>query len=312
MEISSLFCRKTPLFAYLTSASYRRILPGTGLLSQHPQTLPAPTKMLPSPQANGTLENGWLARLKGASWRWNNRLTVAVIALCTPSVSQMAYPTENVMCPCCTVLQLPEPKWKTVTYMSTPTLLHAPFLWILQLYLRHQTLRPPFLQFRRWLRCWLALTGCSSDFQKWLLPISSKKQESRNGPSDLARLCISASLEPRWRPWGARFRCSFLISSNGCIQFCRAQASSIQSPPPYVSLPPSSLHPFLHFITYLCNFSFIFYKWFHTSWLSAMGINRFTRTWAKHQWLDYPKCDSKIPMGPGGGSWKRNLKSGSV
>ncbi|KAA8579592.1 hypothetical protein FQN60_006685, partial [Etheostoma spectabile] len=34
------------------------------------------------------------------------------------------------------------------------------------------SLRSPLLQFQRWLRCWLALTGCSSNHQKCQAPPS--------------------------------------------------------------------------------------------------------------------------------------------
>lgn len=163
-----------------------------------------------------------------ASCRWNKRLARAVIALCTPSVSQMAYPSENVMWPGCDMLQLPVPDWKTFACMSTTTLLHTPSvledIWNNIVFPTPPTLRPPLLQFLRWLRCWLALTGCSSDFQKCQAP-PSIVQETGPTRAEMAReiglrfVYAFESLEPRWRTAAVRFRCSFLISSNGCIQW---------------------------------------------------------------------------------------------
>lgn len=94
------------------------------------------------------------------------------------------------------MLQLPVPKGKTFACMSTTTLLHTPStrvnIEIISYSNRFQpiptqpTLRPPLLQFLRWFRCWLALTGCSSDFQKCQAP-PSIVQETGPTRAEMAR-----------------------------------------------------------------------------------------------------------------------------
>lgn len=205
--------------------------------------------MLSSPQANG--ENGWLAGLIWASCRWNNRLARAVIALSTPSVSQMAYPNENVMSPGCNMLQLPEPKWKTFTFMSTTALLHTPSVLVnteIIIVFQHS---PPFVH-----RCssscagsdagwlWLAVPPTSRNARP--LPLSSRKLV-RPEPKWSGRVGLDSSFSV------ARAKMAFdggLISAQFPNLFQRlhpaypAQASTIQTPSPYVSLSPSYLHPF--------------------------------------------------------------------
>lgn len=163
------------------------------------------------------------------SCRWNNRLARAVIALCTPSVSQMAYPTENVIWPGCNMLQLPEPKGKAFACMSTTIMLHTPStrvnIEIISYSNRFQRSQPSV--HRRsssyagldagWL--WLAVPPTSRNAR--LLPLSSRKL-ARPEPKWPGRVGPRLYFSVAWAKMACgewlRLRRSFLISSNGCIQ----------------------------------------------------------------------------------------------
>lgn len=182
--------------------------------------------MLPSPQA---LENGWLAGLLRASCRWYNRLARSVIGAVhtqciTDSLSQRK--KRNVMWPSCGMLQLPEPKRNTFTFMSTTAPLHTSST--LVNYWNYTPTQPTpsstvaSSSDAGWLAGWLWLAVPPTSRNPRLLPLSSKKlvqsEPKWHRVMGAQKTALSATLEPRWRRVGVRFRRSFLISSNGCIQ----------------------------------------------------------------------------------------------
>lgn len=158
----------------------------------------------------GSLENGWLAGIICASYRWNHRLALAVIALCTPSVSQMAYPTEITQCDRAAIcFSLASPNGRPSR--SCPRrLCGITVREDIEIISTHKpSLRPPLLQFSTLAQM---LAGSDWLFLRFpemlkLLPLSSRKllqpgsEMARDGGRGL-RFLGFAVLEPKWRSVG--------------------------------------------------------------------------------------------------------------
>lgn len=165
--------------------------------------------------------------LMRASWRRNNRLARAVIALCTPSVSQMAYPTEEEkkrsMTRAAVRFSFPSPSGRRA-WRRLQCCIHRRRSRTLKYYripINSSAVAPvPTLGGLDAGCLWLAVPSTSRNAR--LLPLSSRKL-SRLEPKWPARAEWPASVlwlgtEPKWRAargsdWGA----VSLISSSGRI-----------------------------------------------------------------------------------------------
>lgn len=125
----------------------------------------------------------------------------SVIALCTPSVSQTAYPTEKRNASGAAIrFSLPNPNGRPSQSCPRPLRRTHRLCFKILDYCRipttQPTCRPPLLRFFRWLGCWLALTGCFSHFQKCpgssLYRPGNCSDQSRNG-------------QEKWAPDSSRF-----------------------------------------------------------------------------------------------------------
>lgn len=150
----------------------------------------------------------------------------------TTGVSQMAYPTENALWPgMSTTRTAPPPRSPPVRYWNSTVASRLD--------------RAPVLRFSSD-AAWLALTGCSSDFQKCQAPPSTVQEtgENRTGMSPLEEIGIYSHWSQDGVLDGVRFRRSCLISSIHPV-YPAAHAQSIKTPiilrQPF---PPSYLHPF--------------------------------------------------------------------
>lgn len=179
---------------------------------QHPRALPAPTKMLCSPQANAALENGWLAALTRANvsrrWDASHRYCAEHTQCITDGLSHRKRYVTGLQYASASRAQIEKRHVHvddrsaayvnvTLSVLLNITVYRIP---------TQSSFRPRLFPFLCWIRCWLALTGCSSDFQKCQAPPSTVQEtgptRAKMGPE--SGPTSRFAFQRRWSQYGDR------------------------------------------------------------------------------------------------------------